>query len=50
MLEEIKCQQLHPNYRAAYLKCDTFAEVEEKFYKEFQELRNTNNSFLVGGE
>ena len=41
----------HPNYNycVACVKHDTFAEVEEKFYKEFPELRNTNNVFLVNG-
>ena len=41
----------HPNYNycVACVKNDTFAEVEEKFYKEFPELRNTNNTYLVNG-
>ena len=41
----------HPNYNysVACSKLDTFAEVEEKFYKEFPELRNTNNAYLVNG-
>ena len=41
----------HPNYNysVACVKNDTFAEVEEKFYKEFAELRNTNNVYLVSG-
>ena len=41
----------HPNYNysVACVKNDTFAEVEEKFYKEFPELRNTNNAYLVNG-
>ena len=41
----------HPNYNysVACVKNDTFAEVEEKFYKEFPELRNTNNVYLVSG-
>ena len=41
----------HPkyNYSVGCLNMDTFAEVEEKFYKEYPELRNTNNIFLVGG-
>ena len=29
---------------------DTFAEVEERFYKKYNELRNTNNIFLYGGK
>ena len=28
---------------------NTFAEVEEKLYKQFPEYRETNNSFLVNG-
>ena len=28
---------------------DTFAEVEEKLYKKFNEFRNTNNILLFGG-
>ena len=41
----------HPkySYSIACINSDTFAEVEEKFYKEFPELRNTNNVFLVNG-
>lgn len=34
------------------IKCladETFAEVEERFYKKYDELRNTNNMFLCGG-
>jgi len=33
------------------IKCmadETFAEVEERFYKKYDELRNTNNIFLFG--
>ena len=29
---------------------DTFAEVEEKLYKEFPEYRETNNNFIANGE
>jgi len=28
---------------------DTFAEVEEKLYKKFDEFRDTNNTLLFGG-
>ena len=28
-----------------YLKTNTFAEVEEKLYKKYNTLRNTNNNF-----
>ena len=31
------------------LETDTFAEVEEKLYKMYDELRNTNNMFNVNG-
>ena len=31
------------------LKTDTFAEVEEKLYKIYDELRNTNNMFTTNG-
>ena len=29
---------------------NTFAEVEEKLYKQFPEYRETNNSFIANGE
>ena len=32
------------------LDTDTFAEVEEKLYKQFPEYRETNNSFLANGQ
>ncbi len=31
------------------LKTNTFAEVEEKLYKEFPQYRETNNNFLANG-
>ncbi len=31
------------------LKTNTFAEVEEKLYKEFPQYRETNNTFLANG-
>ena len=31
------------------LETDTFAEVEEKLYKIYDELRNTNNMFTANG-
>ena len=37
------------NYCVACINQDLFAEVEEKFYKQFPELRNTNNVYLVDG-
>ena len=49
--EMISVNFQHPNYNysVACLKNDVFVEVEEKFYKEFPELRNTNNVYLVSG-
>jgi hypothetical protein len=32
------------------LDYNTFAEVEEKLYKQFPEYRETNNDFLANGE
>ena len=32
------------------LKTDTFAEVEEKLYQIYNEFRESNNTFLVGGK
>ena len=29
---------------------DTFAEVEEKLYKQFPKYRETNNNFIANGE
>ena len=29
---------------------ETFAEVEEKLYKQFPEYRETNNNFIANGE
>ena len=29
---------------------DTFAEVEEKLYKQFPEYRGTNNNFIANGK
>jgi hypothetical protein len=31
------------------LKTETFAEVEEKLYKRYEEYRETNNNFLAKG-
>ena len=31
------------------VKTETFAEVEEKLYQQFNEFRNTNNILLFGG-
>ena len=32
------------------LKTDIFAEVEERLYQKYQELRETNNNFLTKGK
>ena len=37
------------NFAIPCLKSSTFAEVEEKLYKEYPEYRETNNSFLANG-
>ncbi len=38
------------HFAISCLDTDTFAEVEEKLYKQFPEYRETNNSFLANGE
>ena len=38
------------NYGIKCLNTDTFAEVEEKLYKIYDEYRNTNNQFVSGGK
>ena len=45
----INFQNPHYNYSLPCLKTDIFAEVEEKYYQEFPELRETNNIFLYNG-
>ena len=40
-------QNVH--FAVSCLKTNTFAEVEEKLYKQFPEYRETNNSFLAHG-
>ena len=40
-------QNVH--YAASCLKTDTFAEIEEKLYKQYPQYRETNNSFLANG-
>ena len=37
------------NYAIPCIDTDTFAEVEEKLYREFPEYRETDNCFLVNG-
>ena len=40
-------QNVH--YAASCLKTNTFAEIEEKLYKQYPQYRETNNTFLVNG-
>ena len=37
------------NHGIKCLETDTFAEVEEKLYKVYDNLRNTNNTFIANG-
>ena len=37
------------DYSVGCLKTNTFAEIEEKLYKEYPKYRETNNTFLVNG-
>ena len=37
------------HYAATCLKTNTFAEVEEKLYKQYPQYRETNNTFLANG-
>ena len=40
-------QNVH--YAITCLKTDTFAEIEEKLYKEYPQYKETNNNFLANG-
>ena len=40
-------QNVH--YAVPCIKTNTFAEVEEKLYKEYPQYRETNNTFLANG-
>ena len=40
-------QNVH--YAVSCLKSNTFAEIEEKLYKEYPQYRETNNNFLANG-
>ena len=40
-------QNVH--YAASCLKTNTFAEIEEKLYKQYPQYRETNNSFIANG-
>jgi len=37
------------HYAVSCLKTDTFAEVEEKLYKQYPQYRETNNNFIANG-
>ena len=41
-------QKIH--FAISCIDTNTFAEVEEKLYKQFPEYRETNNNFLVNGQ
>ena len=41
-------QKIH--FAIPCIDTNTFAEVEEKLYKQFPEYRETNNSFIANGE
>ena len=41
-------QKIH--FSVPCIDSDTFAEVEEKLYKEFPEYRETNNNFIANGD
>ena len=40
-------QNVH--YAASCLKTNTFAEIEEKLYKQYPQYRETNNNFIANG-
>ena len=40
-------QNVH--YAASCLKTNTFAEIEEKLYKQYPQYRETNNTFIANG-
>ena len=40
-------QNVH--YAATCLKTNTFAEIEEKLYKQYPQYRETNNNFIANG-
>ena len=40
-------QNVH--FSVGCLKTNTFAEVEEKLYKQYPEYRETNNNFIANG-
>ena len=38
------------NYCIKCLKTDIFVKVEEKLYEKYEELRETNNNFIINGK
>ena len=40
---------LNVRYEIAALKNNTFAEIEEKLYKQYPQYRETNNNFIASG-
>ena len=45
----ISTDQKINKYPICCFKTDRFAEIEEKLYQEFDEFRETNNTFIVNG-
>ena len=45
----ISTDQKINKYPISWFKTDRFAEIEEKLYQEFEEFRETNNTFIVNG-
>ena len=45
----ISTDQKINKYQISCFKTDRFAEIEEKLYQEFDEFRETNNTFIVNG-
>ena len=46
----ISTDQKINKYPISCFKTDRFAEIEEKLYQEFEEFRETNNTFKVNGK
>jgi len=49
VIKFISTNQKINNYPIKCLKTNTFAEIEEKLYKTFNEFRETNNTLLCNG-
>ena len=45
----ISTDQKINKYPISCFKTDRFAEIEERLYQEFDEFRETNNTFIVNG-